>query len=433
MLADQQFENFVLAPPGVRFEGGRPLADRGVHRRSWSGAGRRRDRRLTALPVTAAAEGDHPVPFRDRLDRIEGAPVPGRPSPRRRPRTAPSKAPGMRPAPIQTLRHETRGRQVVRTSALPSASGSLGAPPMPRLTDQLRGLFDLEVIEDGLFRGGSPPRPEPQRVFGGQVLGQALFAAARTVAPTAAVHSLHAYFLPPGDPAVPIAHDVEPLRDGRSFTSRRVAARQHGRKIFDLTASFHAPEAGPEHQDLVPEVPAPRGCPTLAEAMAESRGRAAAEAMARSSRRLEVRHSVGARASEPGEHRRPPTPRDSAGWHGARRAPARRPRPAPLSARVHERPDPAPREPRPRHGDRRRTRTTSSSPHSTTRCGSTGRSGRTSGCSTTRCRPTRTAGAPAACRSAACSTRRECSWRRPCGGAGPRGPITDPQAEQSAR
>jgi acyl-CoA thioesterase-2 len=161
---------------------------------------------------------------------------------------------------------------------------------MPRSTDELLGLFDLEVIEDGLFRGRQPAT-SLQRVFGGQVLGQAMFAASRTVPADRVVHSLHAYFLLPGDPAVPIVYDVEPLRDGRSFSSRRVAARQHGRKIFYLTASFHVPETGPEHQDLAPLVPAPEACSTLAEAIADSRGRAAAEDMAREFAALEVRHA----------------------------------------------------------------------------------------------------------------------------------------------
>ena len=166
---------------------------------------------------------------------------------------------------------------------------------MPRSTAELVGLFDLEVIEDVLFRGRQPAT-SLQRVFGGQVLGQALFAAARTVGsragePARPVHSLHAYFLLPGDPAVPIVYDVEPLRDGGSFSSRRVAARQHGRKIFYLTASFQAPEPGPEHADPAPAVPPPGECPTLAEAMADSRGRAAARAMAEEFAALEVRHA----------------------------------------------------------------------------------------------------------------------------------------------
>lgn len=164
---------------------------------------------------------------------------------------------------------------------------------MPRSTDELLGLFDLEDIEDGLYRGRQPAT-SMQRVFGGQVLGQALFAAGRTVGAERQVHSLHAYFLLPGDTSVPIVYDVEPLRDGRSFSSRRVAARQHGRKIFYLTASYHVPEEGPEHQDAAPAVPAPEDCPTLAEVVAQTRGAAEAEGLSREFAALEVRHAGAA-------------------------------------------------------------------------------------------------------------------------------------------
>src|SRR6188508_1794966 len=104
--------------------------------------------------------------------------------------------------------------------------------------DDLVALLDLEPIEVNLFRGVSPEE-DRQRVFGGQVAGQALVAAARTVADDSdgrqrAVHSLHAYFLRPGDPSVPILYEVDRIRDGRSFTTRRVVAIQHGRAIFNL-------------------------------------------------------------------------------------------------------------------------------------------------------------------------------------------------------
>jgi acyl-CoA thioesterase II len=170
---------------------------------------------------------------------------------------------------------------------------------MARSTDELVGLFDLEVIEDFLFRGRQPAT-SLQRVFGGQVLGQALHAAARTVGERP-VHSLHAYFLLPGDPAVPIVYDVEVLRDGRSFTSRRVAARQHGRKIFYLTASFQEPEPGLEHADPAPAVAPPQDCPPLADALEQTRGRAAARAIAEEFAALEVRHA-GASARPDGVH-----------------------------------------------------------------------------------------------------------------------------------
>ena len=124
--------------------------------------------------------------------------------------------------------------------------------------DTLIALLDLEPIEVNIFRGLSPD-VKVQRVFGGQVAGQALVAAARTVdRPDASVHSLHAYFLRPGDPAVPILYEVDRIRDGRSFTTRRVVAIQHGRPIFNLSASFHGPEDGFDHQFPVPtDVPAP--------------------------------------------------------------------------------------------------------------------------------------------------------------------------------
>jgi acyl-CoA thioesterase II len=108
--------------------------------------------------------------------------------------------------------------------------------------DELVALLDLEPIEVNIFRGRSPD-DDRQRVFGGQVAGQALVAASRTVDdPARLVHSLHGYFLRPGDPAVPILYEVDRIRDGRSFTTRRVVAIQHGRAIFNLQCSFHLPE-----------------------------------------------------------------------------------------------------------------------------------------------------------------------------------------------
>lgn len=128
------------------------------------------------------------------------------------------------------------------------------------MTSPLAGvveLLDLEVIEVNIFRGRSPDETR-QRVFGGQVAAQALVAAARTVPdPTRSVHSLHAYFVRPGDTKVPILYEVERIRDGRSFTTRRVTAIQHGRPIFNMAASFHVPEPGFEHLAPMPDVPAP--------------------------------------------------------------------------------------------------------------------------------------------------------------------------------
>ncbi len=130
--------------------------------------------------------------------------------------------------------------------------------------DALIELLDLEVIEVNIFRGVSPDEKR-QRVFGGQVAGQAMVAAARTVDPDRSVHSLHAYFLRPGDPTVPLLYEVDRIRDGRSFTTRRVVAIQHGRPIFNMSASFHVTEPGFEHLDEMPDVPGPEGLPTRAE------------------------------------------------------------------------------------------------------------------------------------------------------------------------
>jgi acyl-CoA thioesterase-2 len=116
-------------------------------------------------------------------------------------------------------------------------------------------LLDLEQIEVNIFRGNSP-KDRWQRVFGGQVLGQALVAASRTVEGRIC-HSLHAYFIRPGDPKVPILYEVDRSRDGKSFTTRRVVAIQHGEQIFNLAASFQVPEQGLEHQFDMPKVPAP--------------------------------------------------------------------------------------------------------------------------------------------------------------------------------
>src|ERR1700733_16179677 len=127
----------------------------------------------------------------------------------------------------------------------------------------LVNLLDLEPIEVNMFRG-TQPNEERQRVFGGQVAGQALIAAGRTV-DQGHVHSLHAYFLRPGDPRIPIIFDVDRIRDGRSFTTRRVVAIQHGRAIFNLSASFHVAEVGPEHQYTMPAAPDPDTLPTMRE------------------------------------------------------------------------------------------------------------------------------------------------------------------------
>jgi len=127
---------------------------------------------------------------------------------------------------------------------------------MTKALDRLLELLDLEQIEVNIFRGRSPDERR-QRVFGGQVAGQALVAAGRTVPADRPVHSLHAYFIRPGDPAVPLVYTVDRVRDGRSFTTRRVSAIQHGKTIFTLSASFHHPEPGLDHADPMPDVPPP--------------------------------------------------------------------------------------------------------------------------------------------------------------------------------
>jgi acyl-CoA thioesterase-2 len=135
-----------------------------------------------------------------------------------------------------------------------------------RLVDGLVELLDLERIEENIFRGVSP-QVSLQRVFGGQVAGQALVAAGRTVDADRAVHSLHAYFIRGGDPSVPIVYTVERVRDGRSFSVRRVAAIQHGQAIFTLSASFQLEQGGREHGSPMPDVAGPESLPTLAERM----------------------------------------------------------------------------------------------------------------------------------------------------------------------
>jgi acyl-CoA thioesterase-2 len=134
---------------------------------------------------------------------------------------------------------------------------------MSRALDQLLAILDIETLEVNLFRGVSP-QVGWQRVFGGQVIGQALVAAYRTVNGRTA-HSLHGYFLRPGDPAVPILYNVDRIRDGGSFSTRRVVAIQHGQAIFSMAASFHKHEEGLSHQVSMPEVPPPESLPSEAE------------------------------------------------------------------------------------------------------------------------------------------------------------------------
>ena len=137
---------------------------------------------------------------------------------------------------------------------------------MNSAVQELLTTLDLEPIEVNLFRGRSP-QVGWQRVFGGQVIGQALVAACRTVEAVASrpPHSLHAYFLLAGDPKVPIIYEVDRIRDGRSFTTRRVVAIQHGQAIFAMSVSFHGIESGLSHQAEMPKVPGPEHLPSDAE------------------------------------------------------------------------------------------------------------------------------------------------------------------------
>jgi acyl-CoA thioesterase-2 len=134
--------------------------------------------------------------------------------------------------------------------------------------DRLVALLDLERIEENIFRGVSPAH-STVRVFGGQVAGQALVAAGRTVPPERKVHSLHAYFIRPGDPSIPIVYEVDRIRDGRSFTTRRVVGVQRGKAIFALSASFQQAEPGVDHADAMPEVPPPDDLPSRLDSMRE--------------------------------------------------------------------------------------------------------------------------------------------------------------------
>jgi acyl-CoA thioesterase-2 len=183
-----------------------------------------------------------------------------------------------------------------------------GVPRGQHALDRLVKLLDLEKLEVNLFRGVSPPH-SPVRVFGGQVAAQALVAAGRTVPEDRGVHSLHAYFIRPGDPSVPIVYETERVRDGRSFTTRRVLAIQHGEAIFSLSASFQAPQDGLEHTEPAPrDVPEPEPLMDLGQRVASG---ADAGWMARFERPLDIRF-----ADEPmfSEARRAPSEEPMRVW-----------------------------------------------------------------------------------------------------------------------
>ena len=158
---------------------------------------------------------------------------------------------------------------------------------MTSAASELVSLLDLEYLDVDLFRGRQPESVR-QRVYGGQVAAQALVAATRTVDKDYAVHSLHSYFLLPGDYQVPIIYDVERIRDGRSFATRRVMARQHGRPIYYQTVSFQSPEEGFDHQDAMPDVGPPEDGLDLVDLMREG-GNEEADALGKEWAALDVR------------------------------------------------------------------------------------------------------------------------------------------------
>jgi acyl-CoA thioesterase-2 len=141
----------------------------------------------------------------------------------------------------------------------------------PAIADLLK-VLQLERLEINLFRGVSRDLLGTPRVFGGQVLGQALFAASATVEADRAVHSLHSYFLLPGDVNAPIIYEVDRSRDGGSFSSRRVVAIQHGQQIFHMSASFQTEQDGLNHQLPMPSVPAPETLPDMSESLSKAAG-----------------------------------------------------------------------------------------------------------------------------------------------------------------
>ncbi|GHF96347.1 acyl-CoA thioesterase [Streptomyces zaomyceticus] len=164
-------------------------------------------------------------------------------------------------------------------------------PQSHHALDDLLDLLDLERIEQDIFRGESRSALVP-RVFGGQVAAQALVAAGRTVPADRLAHSLHAYFLRAGDPGAPIVYTVDRIRDGRSFTTRRVVAVQHGQPIFHLSASFQAYEEGLDHQADMPAAPDPESLPTPAEMLPRHLPREVAD------RLIEARAAVDLRYAE---------------------------------------------------------------------------------------------------------------------------------------
>ncbi|MCX5226362.1 acyl-CoA thioesterase II [Streptomyces sp. NBC_00233] len=170
--------------------------------------------------------------------------------------------------------------------------------------DALLDLLDLERIERDIFRGESRSALVP-RVFGGQVAAQALVAAGRTVPQDRLAHSLHAYFLRPGDPGAPIVYTVDRIRDGRSFTTRRVVAVQHGQPIFHLSASFQTYEEGLDHQADMPAAPDPESLPTPAEMLPRHLPREVADRLIEARAAIDLRYAEVPPWGSVGEPREP--------------------------------------------------------------------------------------------------------------------------------
>ncbi|MBT2387894.1 acyl-CoA thioesterase II [Streptomyces sp. ISL-1] len=170
--------------------------------------------------------------------------------------------------------------------------------------DGLLDLLDLERIEQDIFRGLSRSAVVP-RVFGGQVAAQALVAAGRTVPEDRTAHSLHAYFLRMGDPGAPIVYTVDRIRDGRSFTTRRVVAVQHGQPIFHLSASFQTYEEGLEHQAEMPSAPDPETLPTAAEILPRDLDPEVAQRLLEARAAVDLRYAEAPPWSTAGQPREP--------------------------------------------------------------------------------------------------------------------------------
>lgn len=268
---------------------------------------------------------------------------------------------------------------------------------MNQALESLLDLLDLEQIEQDIFRGQSCSAVVP-RVFGGQVAAQALVAAGRTVPGDRHAHSLHAYFLRPGDPGAPIVYTVDRIRDGRSFTTRRVVAVQHGQPIFHLSASFQTYEDGLEHQAAMPSAPDPETLPTAAEMLPRYADAFVEPGVAE--RLLEAREAVDLRyvdAPPFGSVGTPQEPRSQVWFrtngklHGVIDEPLLH---VCLATYVSDMTllDSVLLA----HGRGDGPWATWSAPRSTTRCGSTGRSARTNGSCTTRSRRRPRAGAASA-------------------------------------